>query len=78
MIESAPEKAFMANDGKKKAFDGLLETYHSLDDSAETIIRQLRKTPKPESRTKIIAELRSLNRKRLELLDQMDNLAKST
>jgi hypothetical protein len=68
----------MASDGNKKAFDGLLVTYVSLDESAETIIRQLRKTPKPESRTKIIAELRGLNWKRLELLDQMNNLAKST
>jgi hypothetical protein len=68
----------MAIDGYKKVFDGLLETYVSLDESAETIIRQLRKTPKPESRSKIIAELRSLEMRWLELLDQMDNLAKPT
>jgi hypothetical protein len=68
----------MANDGYKKVFDGLLETYVSLDDSAETIVRQLRKTPKPESRSKIIAELRSLEMRRLELLNQMDNLPKPT
>jgi hypothetical protein len=68
----------MASDECKKGFDSLLETCVSLDDSAETIIRQLRKTPKPESRSKIITELRSLAWKRLELLDQMDNLGKST
>jgi len=68
----------MARDGYKKAFDDLLETYVSLNESAETIVRQLRKTLKPESRSKIIAELRSLDKKRLELLDQMDDLAKPT
>jgi hypothetical protein len=67
----------MASDGNKKAFDDLLETYVSLDDSAETIVRMLKKTPKSESRSKIIAELRNLEKKRLELLDQMDNQAKS-
>ena len=67
----------MANDGYKKAFDGLLETYVSLDESAKTIVRQLKKTPKPESRSKIIAELRNLEERRLELLDQMDDLGKS-
>ena len=67
----------MANDGYKRAYDGLLNSYVSLDESAETIIRQLTKTPKPESRSKIIAELRSLEIRRLELLDQMDTLAKS-
>lgn len=64
----------MANDGYKKAFDGLLKSYLSLDDSAETIVRQLKKTPNPDNRSKIIAELRNLEKKRLELLNQMDSL----
>ena len=68
----------MANDGYKKAFNGLLETYVSLDESAETIIRQLKKTANAELRIKLVRELRNLEKKRLELLDQMDNLAKST
>jgi hypothetical protein len=68
----------MASDGYKKAFDGLLETYVSLDESAETIVRQLKKTPNPDNRSKIIAELRNLENKRFELLEQMDNLAKPT
>ena len=68
----------MANDGYQKAFDGLLETYVSLDESAETIIRQLKKTANADIRSKLVQELRSLDWKRLELLDQMDNLAKST
>ena len=68
----------MPGDGYKKAFDGLLNTYVSLDESAGTIVLQLKKTSKPESRSKIIAELRNLEKKRLELLDQMDGLSKST
>jgi hypothetical protein len=68
----------MTSDRYKEEFDGLLDTYVSLDDSTKTIVRQWRKTPKPESCSKIIAELRSLEKKRLELLDQMDNLGKST
>jgi hypothetical protein len=60
-----------------KAFDGLLEAYVSLDVSAETIVRQLRKTPNPDTRGKLVAELRNLETKRIELLDQMDNLRKS-
>jgi hypothetical protein len=62
----------------KKAFNGLLETYVSLDESAETIVRQLKKTANADTRGKLIRELRNLETKRLELLDQMDNLAKST
>jgi len=68
----------VANDGYKKAFDGLLETYHSLADSAGTIVHKLKKTPNADTRSKLVRELRSLDRKRLELLDQMDNLGKST
>jgi hypothetical protein len=66
----------MANSQYKKEFDSLLKTYVSLDDSAETMIRQLKKTPNAETRSKIIAELRSLEKRRLELLEQMDDLAK--
>jgi hypothetical protein len=71
-------EGFMAHDGYRRAFDDFLKDYLSLDESAKTIVRQLRKTPTLESRRKIIAELRSLEKKRLELLDQMDNLGKST
>jgi hypothetical protein len=78
VVESAPEKALMASDGYRKAFDGLLNTYVSLDESAETIVRRLNKTANPDTRSKLVGELRSVDKKRLELLDQMDNLAKST
>ena len=68
----------MANDGYKKAFDGLLETYVSLGDSAYTIVRFLKKTANADTRSKLVAECRSLDKKRLEILDQIDNLAKPT
>ena len=68
----------MVSNEYKKAFDGLLETYLSLGDSAGTIGRTLRKTPHADTRRKLVAELRSLDKKRRDLLDEMDNLAKST
>jgi hypothetical protein len=66
----------MANDWKK-AFDDLLKTYLSLGDNAGTIVRNLKKA-NAGTRGKLIQELRSLDRKRLELLDQLDGLAKTT
>jgi len=68
----------MANDDYKKAFDDLLETYVSLDESAETTVSQLKKIANAEGRSKLIRELRNLDMKRLELLDQMDSPTKST
>jgi hypothetical protein len=68
----------MVSNGYKKAFDGILKSYVSLDESAETIVRQLNKTPNTDTRGKLIQELRNLEKRRLELLDKMDNLAKST
>jgi hypothetical protein len=67
----------MPNDDKR-AFDGVLEDYTDLDESADTVVRQLKKTPNPDNRRKIVKELRNLENRRLELLDQMDGLAKST
>jgi hypothetical protein len=68
----------MANGGYKKAFDDLFETYLSLSESAGSIVRNMEKTPNADARGKLVQELRSLDKKRLEILDQMDNLAKST
>jgi hypothetical protein len=62
----------------KKVFDGLLQDYVRLDESADIIIRQLRKISNPDSRRKIVKELRNLENRRLELLGQMDGLAKTT
>ena len=67
----------MANDNKR-VFDDLLEDYAALDKSADIIVRQLRKISSPDNRRKIIKELRNLEKRRLELLDQMDGLAKTT
>ncbi len=67
----------MPNDSKK-VFDGLLEDYAALDESADIIVRQLRKISNPDSRRKIIKELRNLEDRRLEFLDQMDDLSKPT
>ena len=67
----------MVND-EKRVFDGLLEEYVDLGESFDTLVRLLKKTPSPEIRSKLIQELRNLEKKRLELLDQMDSLGKST
>ena len=67
----------MANDSKK-VFHGLLEDYVGLYESGDIIVRQLRKISNPDNRRKIIKELRNLEKNRLELLDQIDNLAKPT
>ena len=76
---SVPEgRANVATNEYKKAFTDLLETYVSLDESAETIVRQLKKTANAELRVKLVQELRNLEKRRLELLDQLDGLAKST
>jgi hypothetical protein len=40
----------MVSNGYKKAFDGILKSYVSLDESAETIVRQLKKTPNTDTR----------------------------
>ena len=68
----------MPNDGYKKEFDDLLNTYVSLDESAGTIVCNLMRTSKPDARSKLVRELRNLEKKRLELLDQLDSLGKST
>ena len=65
----------MASTRYKEAFNGRLQTYVSLDDSAGAIIRQLTKTANADLRAKLVQELRSLDKQRLELLDQMDALA---
>ena len=67
----------MANGGYKKAFNELLKAYLSLDDSGKTIVRNLKKA-NAELRIKLVQELRNLEKRRIELLDQMDDLAKST
>jgi hypothetical protein len=65
----------MTNDQLKKEIDGLLQTYLDLGDSAAIIVRELKKTPNAEVRGKLIGELRNADRKRIELLDQIDALS---
>ena len=67
----------MIND-EKRVFDGLLEDYTALEESADIIVRQLRKISNPDNRRKIVKELRNLENRRLELLNEMDSLGKST
>ncbi len=67
----------MSND-RNEVFDGLLEDYVGLDESADIVVRQMRKISNSDSRRKIVKELRNLENRRLELLDQMDGLVKST
>ena len=55
MAASVSEEGLkMANDDYKKAFDDLLETYVSLDESAETTVSQLKKIANAEGRSKLI------------------------
>lgn len=67
----------MKKDAYTKTVDGLWLSYISLGPHAETIVRRVRRTSNADARSKLIAELRSLDRKRLELLDQIDGVAKS-
>ena len=60
----------------KRVFDSLLENYVGLGESFVTLVRLLKKTHNPQIRSKLVQELRSLEKKRLELLDQMDNPTK--
>ncbi|MGA8870025.1 MAG: hypothetical protein WA434_14900 [Candidatus Acidiferrales bacterium] len=55
----------------ERDFDGILQSYVSLADT-RTIVRELQKTTDAATRAKLIAELRILDKQRLDLLDQMD------
>jgi hypothetical protein len=65
----------MKNDQLKKEIDGLLQTYLDLGDNAVIIVRQLKKTSNADFRRKLIGELRNADKKRSELLDQIDALS---
>jgi hypothetical protein len=66
----------MTNNEYKGTIDALWEDYLSLSPHAETLVRTARRLPTASNRSKLIAELRNLDRKRLELLDQIDDLGK--
>jgi hypothetical protein len=64
----------MTNGEYKKAIDPLLRDYFSLVDKAAPIHRKLKQEPNADARSKLIAELRSIDKKGLELLDQMADI----
>lgn len=66
----------MTNSQLESEIDGLLQKYADLGDYAAVIVRQLRKIPKADTRTKLIGELRNIDGKRIELLNQIDDLSK--
>jgi len=68
----------MTNDEYKKSIDRLLNNYSSLADDAEGIVIKLKKISNAGVRDKLVRELRKLDNKRLELLDQKDALPKPT
>ena len=65
----------MTNGQLRSEIDGLLQKYVDLGDYAAVIVRQLKKIPQADNRTKLIGELRNIDKKRIELLDQIDNLS---
>jgi hypothetical protein len=57
-----------------RAFDDRLRSLDALDDAAKTIVQVMRNTANPETRTKHLAELRSIDANRLKLYDEMDGI----
>jgi hypothetical protein len=55
--------------------DKLLQIYIHLGDSATIIVRKLKKTPNADVRGKLIGELGNTDKKRIELLNQIDALS---
>jgi hypothetical protein len=67
----------MTSDEIKKQLDLVWRDYVSLGNDAATIVRRMKKSNSIELRSRLSQELRSLDRKRLELVDGMDELFKS-
>jgi hypothetical protein len=65
----------MKSDQRTSEVDALYQNYFDLADHAGIIVRELRKTAKADTRRKLRGELRSLDTKRIALLDQLDDLA---
>jgi len=66
----------MRNDQLKTKLDGLSNDYLALEDNAAVIVRQLKKTPRADIRSKLIGELRNIDKKRIEILNQIDDLSR--
>ena len=63
----------MTKDHLKRRIDAILERYLDFGDSAAIIVRELKKTANAEVRGKLTAELRNIDKKRIGLLDQIDD-----
>jgi len=64
----------MTNDQLENEFDEALQRYLGLGESAAIIVREMKKTPNPEVRRKLTYELRNADKKRIEILNQIDGL----
>jgi len=64
----------MTNDQLENEFDEALQRYLDLGESAAIIVREMKKTSNPEIRKKLTPELRNADKKRIEILNQIDGL----
>jgi len=64
----------MTHDQLGNEFDEALQRYLDLGESAAIIVREMKKTPNPEVRRKLTHELRNADKKRIEILNQIDGL----
>lgn len=62
----------MTNDQLENEFDEALQMYLDLGESAAIIVREMKKTRNPEVRRKLTHELRNADKKRIEILNQID------
>lgn len=64
----------MTNAHLENEFDEALQRYLDLGESAAIIVREMKKTPNSEVRRKLTHELRNADKKRIEILNQIDGL----
>lgn len=64
----------MTNGQLKGKIEVLSQDYLDLGDNAAIIVGQLKKTANADTRSKLIGKLRTIDKKRIELLNQIDNL----
>ena len=64
----------MTNDQLKKEFEEALQSYLNLGESAAIVVREMKKTPNPKVCRKLTHELRNADKKRIEILNQIDGL----
>ena len=64
----------MTNDQLENEFDEVLQRYLDLGESVAIIVREMKKTSNPAVRRKLSYELRNADKKRIEVLNQIDGL----